>query len=462
MKAIEGLTLSNFIEVLGLVRQIRADMLGSLNRWSQQYGDTFGITVGNKLQIQTSDPEFVHEVLVKQSAHFIKDDGYTNKKTGLARFFGNGILTSNGDFWKRQRKLVAPALHTKRIDSYAETIVNYGQDQIATWRDGQTIPVAQHMNELTMRIIAKTMFSTDVRADVDAMREALLQVQNFFMQNQMSPLPSWLPTPSQFRSIKASRALDGFVYGTIATWHTHGQDKGDLLSMLLLARDEDDKPMTDEQARDEVLTLFLAGFETTANTLNWTWMLLAQHPHIAQRLHQELDSVLGGQAPTLADLRRLPYTEMVIKESMRLYPPAHQYGRQSTQELEINGYLVPKNTVIGINVYRMHRREDLWQDAGVFLPERWAKENEANIPPRAYLPFGNGPRVCVGNAFAMMEACLLLATIASRYELHLAPNQRIDLVPAITLNPKGNLPMTVHQRTLTPISQPTTLEAQPV
>ena len=259
-------------------------------------------------------------------------------------------------------------------------------------------------------------------------------------------LPPWVPDPRQWRANRAKRDLDEIVYRMIGEWRATGEDRGDLLSMLLLAEDEDGKRMTDRQARDELVTLMLAGHETTANTLNWTWMLLAQHPEVEAKLHAELDAVLGGRPPSLEDLPNLAYTEMVVKEAMRLYPAAWAISREAIEDVPLRNGTLPRGSVVGVMIYFTHRDPRWWPDPERFDPERFRAENAAAIPRYAYLPFGGGPRVCIGNGFAMMEARLLLATIASRYRLELAPGHVVKPAPLITFNPKGGMPLIVRSR----------------
>lgn len=438
--------IKNMFQLLPWLGEIRKNPLKLLLDMHAKFGDTFTIEVIGDCQIWTTNPDFAREILVKQAANFQKDAGYTHEQKGLARFLGSGLLTSNGDFWKRQRKLVAPALHTKRIEAYAQTMVEYTLDHIKHWRDGEKRSISLEMSGLTMRIVARTLFHTEVADAVQMVYRAMADLQNFAVGVQFSPFPTWLPTPMELRTRRAQRDMDTFVYQTIRERRASGEDKGDLLSMLLLTEDDDGNHMTDQQAHDEVITLLLAGHETTANTLNWTWVLLAQNPHIEAKLHAELDSVLQGSPPTLADLRRLPYTLQVIKESMRLYPPAYSISREAIADTTVNGYDIRKGMVCNLLIYGLHRDAHLWQDAEKFIPERFAPENEAQLPENAYLPFGGGPRICIGNSFAMMEAQLLLATIAQQYRLALAPGQPIEMQPMITLNPKGSLPMTLHRR----------------
>jgi cytochrome P450 len=288
------------------------------------------------------------------------------------------------------------------------------------------------------------LFDADASTTVDSVKKAVQVVQK--ASNTATLLPSWIPTPLRIQSTRANATLDEIVYGFIADRRKTGEDKGDLLSMLLLSEDIDGNRMSDKEARDEAVTLFLAGHETTANTLNWTWWLLAQYPGIEAKLHYELDTVLGGQSPTLEDLRRLPYTDMVIKESMRLMPPVWNIGRTANADTEVLGYTMPKGTNVSIFMYHMHRDPNIWENASDFIPERWAEDSINDIPKYAYLPFGGGPRVCIGNSFATMEANLLLATIAQRYQFRLVDG--VEIVPQafITMYPRNGLPMTIEKR----------------
>jgi cytochrome P450 len=435
--------------MLPFMRAVRSDPLEVLDGMHTRYGDTAHFEVFGSKQYFTINPDFTHEVLVKQAANFQKDSGYTDPHKGLANFLGRGLLTSNGDLWKRQRKLVAPALHAKRIEAYAQTMVDYTQRTIIDWQSGAQLDVSRQMNALTMRIVAKSLFNTEVAQVIEMVNRALVDLQDWAIIMNFYPLPTWLPTPIQRRARHAKGNLDAFVYQTIRERRASGDDQGDLLSMLLLSQDEDGNGMSEEQARDEIMTLFLAGHETTANALNWTWMLLAQNPDAEAKLHAELDSVLQGQPATLADLKRLPYTEMIIKESMRLYPPAYSISRETLADTTVNGYDVPKGSIMNIYIRGLHRNPASWNDAAAFKPERFSAENEPNIPRYAYLPFGGGPRVCIGNHFAMMEAQLILVTIAQQFRLRMTPGQTVAMKPMITLNPKDGLPMTVEKRAVT-------------
>lgn len=434
--------------IMGLLRAIRlfgGDQLATMLKLRDQYGPTYTVTVGGERIVVFTQPAHLHAILVEHAESFYKDADYTDERRGLARFVGRGLLTSDGALWKKQRKLVAPAFHAKRIASYADTMTAYTSALVDTWRDGETRDIASETAALTIRIVGKTLFDVDATGENAApVLSAMETIQD--MQGAITLLPEWVPTPANLRRKRSLRELDRLVYGIIEERQANERDRGDLLSMLVAARDEHGQPMDAKQIRDEAVTLFLAGHETTANTLNWTFTLLAQHPDIEAALHAELDSVLGGRAPTLGDLEHLNYTELVIKESMRLYPPAWSVGRVAIDDVQVGEWTLPKGTRAGIVTYMTHHDPALWEHPERFDPLRFAPEREGNIPKYAYLPFGGGPRVCIGNHFAMMEAKLLLAGIASRYQLRLSQGHSVEMLPRITLNPKGGLPMTLVTR----------------
>jgi cytochrome P450 len=423
---------------------MRNDLLGTLGGWRARYGDVVRVEVNGTPNYNFFHPEHIHQILVEQAASFHKTPDYTDEKLGLARFLGNGLLVSDGEFWKRQRKLVAPALHTRRIENYAETMVNFTLRALEDWQDGQTRDLSGDISRLTMTIVAKTLFDADVRDDVARVGHTIDVLQQSL--GTFNIMPAWVPTPGKARSTHAARDLDEIVYRIIAARRQTPDDRGDLLSMLLLAVDEEASGMTDKQARDELVTLFLAGHETTANNLKWTWILLSQHPEVEAKLHEELDSVLAGRAPTLADLPNLPYTEWVIKESMRLYPTAYAFSRLAMQDVRIGEYDVPRGSMVHILSYETQRDSRWFAEPLRFWPERFANQAEKSWPRYAYFPFGGGPRICIGNSFALMEARLLLATIAGRYRLRLAPGQRVAPRPLVTLVPKYGLWMVVEAR----------------
>jgi cytochrome P450 len=422
----------NFL--LGVMREYnRADRLEYLTNLRNTYGDVVRMRYGPFPVYMLYHPDDVHEVLVKQASKFYKT---RLTKTIFNRFLGNGLIVSDGDFWKRQRRLAQPAFHARRIESYAQTMVEYALGMLGGWRHEQTRDIDQEMMRLTMGIVAKTLFDADVSSDADEIGRAMTVIQQIANQQFNSvipPLPEWIPTWQNRRERQAVEALDRVLARIINERRASGEDKGDLLSMLLLAEDENGERMTDGQVRDEAMTLFLAGHETTSNALTWTWYLLSQHPEVEAKLHDELTIVLGGRVPTLNDLAQLKYTEMVVKESMRLYPPAWGISREPVEDVEIGGYTLEKGKPVFIIPYVQHRDPRWFDEPERFLPERWEDGFEEQLPKYAYMPFGGGPRVCIGNSFAMMEARLLLATIARHFRLSLEPGYKVEPEPMITV-----------------------------
>jgi cytochrome P450 len=432
--------INNLISQFKLMSDFDRDALGIVGAGFRDYGDVWQITVGQFQQFMFKHPDHYHQILVTDADKFHKDANYKNPHKGLARFMGNGLVTSDGEFWRRQRKLMQPAFHSKRIEAYAETMVAETLHEIDGWRDGRLLNVDQSMMEMTLRIVVQALFNSDVSEDAVRVGEAMTVFQEM-QNNQNQMLPAWVPTPTELKTRAAIRDLDAIVYRLIAERRATPDDRGDLLSMLLEAQDDDGNGMTDRQLRDELVTLFLAGHETTANSLNWTFVLLAQHPHVQATLLEEIDTVLGGRKPTLADLRSLPYLDRVVKESMRFYPAVPAIGRQAITDVEVGGYLVPKGSSINLFFIQTHRDSRWWgEDALAFNPDRFTPEQDKERHKYAYIPFSSGPRVCIGNSFAIMEARLLLATILQQWTLELvgdAPQPE----PLITLRPKGGLRM---------------------
>lgn len=415
----------------------------------EQFGDFNWMEWGSDRLYNVANAEVAHDILVKKASSFYKDPGYRDQQGGIAMVLGRGLITSDGAHWREHRKLVAPAFHAQRIHAYAETMVDATQKLMQTWEDGAQRDVSHDMMVLTLRIVAKTLFSTEVEADINLINRVIEQFQRIAVEQLF---PSWLPTPSRIITRQVTHKLNQRIYEMIAQRRANGGDNGDLMAMLLLSTDEDGNRLSDLDVRDEAVTLILAGHETTSNTLSWTFKLLAEHPEVEARLHAELDAVLGGRVPTLADLRQLTYTNMVLKEAMRLYPAAWVIGRQALEDVEIQGEVIPKGAILNIYTYFIQRNEKYWDNPTRFDPERFSPENEGRINKWAYIPFSTGPRVCVGNSFAMMEAQLLLATIASRFQLSLPTGHSVELNPLVTLNPKGGLPMILKERQ--PILQP--------
>jgi len=400
------------------------------------YGRASHYMLGPSHIVFINDPGLIWEILINHPQEMIKERTQRRMKILL----GEGLITSDGEIHKRQRRIAAPAFHRQRIQNYGTMMVDRASVMREEWKPGQEIDIAAEMMRLTLQVVARTIFNTDVTSDVQAINDevnVIMDLYNFLIALPRAEAMLHWPIPGLMRFRKARKRLDAVVHRMIEQHQKDGIDRGDLLSMLITSRDEegDHSQMSDEQLRDEVLTIFLAGYETVANALSWTWLLLGQNPDAEARMHAEIDSALGGRLPTLDDLPRLKYTEMVFAESMRLYPPAWAMGRQTTKEVEIGPYKFPEGTYLFFSQYIMQRSEEQFPDPLRFDPERFTAEAKAGRPKFAYFPFGGGNRQCIGEAFAWMEGVLLLATIAQRWRLRLVPGQQIGLSPKITLRP---------------------------
>jgi cytochrome P450 len=423
------------------------DPLGYLCALVREYGDIATLRYYNFRVYFVNHPSYIEEVLVTQNRKFIKGRILRANR----RLFGNGLLTSEGDFWLRQRRLAQPAFHRTRIASYAATMVEFAERLVARWKGGEQRDIHAEMMRLTLQIVAKTLFDADVDRDAQEVGRTLAAIMELNSDfRKLIVTPRWLPTPRNVKARIAIRRLDKIIFRLIEQRRACGKDTGDLLSMLLAARDDDGTRMNDAQLRDEALTIFLAGHETTANALSWTWMLLAQNPACEARLHEELAAVLAGRAPTLDDLPSLRYGGHVITESMRLYPPAWGMARVAIEDAEIGGYPIPKGCGVSLAQWSVHR-DPRWFDAPLeFRPERWDGDLMKRLPRFAYFPFGGGPRQCIGNSFALMEATLLLATIAQRFRIRLVPGHPVVPMPTITLRPRYGIRATLEARDSVP------------
>jgi cytochrome P450 len=420
----------------GHFRQFRKSPIKFLEMLSS-LGDVTTFRMGKMPVYLVNHPDLVRDVLVVNAHKFIKGRALQRAKSLL----GEGLLTSEKEFHLRQRRLAQPAFHRARIAVYAKAMIEYGEKMSVEWKDGEERDISKEMMRLTLWIVGKTLFSANVEEDAENVGEVMTTLVEMFdlLLMPFSEYLEMLPLPSSRKLKNARTKLDEIIYGFIRERRKSGEDKGDLLSMLLLSTDEDGSQMTDKQVRDECLTIFLAGHETTANALTWTWYLLSQNP--------EIDAVLGNRTATPEDYPKLKYTEQIFAESMRLYPPAWTVGRMANEEHELDGYKIAKGSLILTPMYIMHRDKRFWSNADEFKPERWETQSVKEAGQKfIYFPFGGGIRRCIGEQFAWMEGVLLLAALGKKHKLKLSATQEIAMQPLITLRPKFGMKMQIEKR----------------
>ncbi len=427
---------SGTLGVRNLVRFVRGQ-LPWLRSVAVEHGDVVPMKMLGVPWFIVSHPDDIERILVKDARVMKRDAGIDI----VRRVLGHGLLTSEGDLWKRQRKLMSQAFSPKRIADYATAMVRVGDVALGRWRDGATTNLHREMSRLTMEVVADVLFGASMDAATVGAVGGAMEVANEFFSGSpeaMLRVPKWVPTPRNVRMNRAVATLDRVVYDIVARRREHdGEARTDLLATLLGARDDDGSGMSDLQLRDEVMTLFLAGHETTSLALAHALYLLSLNPAAERRLHAEVDEVLGGRLPTADDARALPFTDWVLKETMRLYPPAWATGRETTEPYELRGHAIPVGAQLMASQWIVHRDARWYPDPERFDPERWSPARAKDIPRYAYFPFGGGPRVCIGNHFAMMEAALLLAMIVQRFRVELLPGEKLELAPAVTLRQKG-------------------------
>ncbi len=415
------------------------DPLGFLGLCAANYGDVVRLRFFNRSVCLVNNPAVIEHVLATGARKFRKTMGY--RTPFMRRLFGNGLLTSEGEHWTKQRRLAQPAFHRDRINAYARQVVEFTDEMVSGWRSGETMEIHAEVLKLTTRVVVKSLFNSEVPPEIDNLSESSAVVMKRF-SSLMSPSRMWmnlLPSRSGRAFGRVMKQLDEFIFRLVRERRASGEDKGDLLSMLLMAGDEDGSGMSDQELRDELVTLMVAGLDTTALALSWAIHLLAHHPEVQSKLKTELSEVAGSRCPTVDELKRLPFTEAVIKESLRLYPPAWIVGREALEDFEAGGVLIPEGTSVIMSQWLVHRDARWFPDADAFRPERWLDGSTAGMPKFAYFPFGGGPRICIGSAFAMMEATLALAVIQQRFAFTDVPGKQIGLWPAITLQPSTGI-----------------------
>ena len=428
----------------GNIHQFRTDILDFLLETARDYGPLASFRVGPRQVFLASGPDLIEQVLVTDAQHYIKHFGARAFKPVL----GNGLITSEGAFWHRQRKLIQPAFLKTRVQSYAPVMAELTNQMLDSWTPGKRVEIDFEFEVLTSKIALKTLFDLDDRGDHERFDGVLKLAFNLMNERlrRIFKLPLWLPTPANRRLKRAVAELDQTVQSFIASGRSRQHPGDDLLSRLLVAQHQDGTRMSDRQLRDEAMTLYLAGHETTALTLAWSWYLLSQHRRVEEKLVSEWKRVLRGAPPSSAHLSRLSYTAAVIAESMRLFPPVYVIGREATTELELGGYRVKPGYTVLMSQWVNHRDRKYFPEPEEFRPERWEHGFSKRIPKFAYYPFGGGQRICVGSAFALMEAAIILAAVGQRYRFTLDPDAVIGIKTQITLLPANGIPATLERR----------------
>ncbi|EGV19107.1 cytochrome P450 [Thiocapsa marina] len=430
----------------GCLQAFREDRLGFLAE-SARIAPIVGFRLGPRRVYLLSHPDLIRDMLVAKHRHLTRDPLV---RRILEKTLGVGLLTSEGEAWKRHRRMIAPALHLQQVRGYADSMVRHALALTERWHDGQEADVEQEMDGVTLSIITEALFRVDSTAHTETVAATVPALQTIATTqfDRLLPIPDWLPTPEHRRQRALSETLGRIVSEAIHRRRASGADGDDLLTLMVHMTDADTGArLSDEEIRAEVLTLYLAGYDTTALTLTYVWYHRARQPEIAARFHAEIDAVLGGRLPGFDDLERLPYTRMVFKEALRLYPAAYLLMRAAAEPLEIGGHRIAANSVLMTSPYAMHRHPELWEDPERFDPERFADNAELGWHTFKYFPFGGGPHICIGNQFASVEGPLILATIGQHYRFELLhPNQQLELEPQITLGPKGGMPLRLHRR----------------
>lgn len=427
----------------GNLRQFQQRRLDFFTDLARDYGDLVSVRFGPRRVFVANHPDLIEQVLVTDAKYYVKHFGARMYKPVL----GNGLVTSEGDFWLRQRKLSQPAFLKHRVLAYAPLMADLTDRMLATWADGEQVLIHPQFSALTSAIALKTLFDLDDPGDrgrfTDTLREAFAIMSDRFRSVVRPPL--WLPTPKNRRLHRAVADLNAVVDGFIAAGRRRAGGT-DLLTRLIQARDDDGKPMTDRQLREEMMTLYLAGHETTALTLSWSWYLISRHPAVEAKLVEEWGRVLTGRTPTADDLPHLPYTDAVLTEAMRVYPPVYLIGREATTDLELGGYRVKKGYTVFMSQWSSHRDPRHFDQPEAFVPERWLDGLAKRLPKYAYFPFGGGPRVCIGNTFALMEAVVILAAVGQKFRFTYDADDHPGLNPQITLLPENGIPATLKRR----------------
>ncbi len=438
--------------LVGNALQMRKGALDFMTSLQRTYGDAASFHFGRTPAVLFTRPEAIRYVLIENARNFLNRPVFES----LRLILGDGLLTIDGEFHRQQRRMIQPAFHKQRVESYVETMITCTERMLEEWTPGSQRDIAHEMTRVTMHIVAKALFDIDIASQSERIGQALSDA-TIYSRRAHAPFKLVrlnLPFTDYGKYLRERRSLDATMAALIAEHRASGKDTGDVISMLLSAQDEDGSTMTDQQVRDETLTLLAAGHATTANTLSWTFYLLSNHPEVRAKLLDELWRVLAGRPPTVDDLARLPYLDMVIKEAMRLYPPAWIQPRHTIDDFEYGGYRIKRGTTIYLSQWVTHRLPDLWPEPETFKPERFDPETGQKYHPQAYFPFGAGSRICIGMPFANLEARILLATILQRYVPRLTPGFPVVPQPRVTLFPKFGMQMILEPAAKVEAAQP--------
>jgi len=433
--------------VLGSAKAFHANSLEFIRKAQALHGDVVHFKVAMFDWYSVAHPDDAYDITVTRAALFNKPK--INKRI-FREFLGNGVLSSDGDYWKAQHKLMQPAFHKQRIDAYGQVMVQYTQDLLDEWQQGESRDFRTDMTALTLRIVGKTLFNRDVKAGAKTVGDAMNDINEVLCAhiNLPVPVPRWWPSAANRRKLKAIGDIEGIIRGIVAERRASEADEGDLMSTLVHGQYEDGTRMNDTQIRDEAMTLFFAGHETTAHALTWMWYILAHHPDVVEKVKDELGRVLQGRTPSVNDLPQLTYLDMVVKESMRLWPSVWTFMREPIEDVVVGGFRIPKGAQIMISPGLMQRDPRFFESPMEFRPERFTKENEKRLHRGAYMPFGAGPRICQGKAFALMEARLILACLLQRSVPRIPAGFVPTPVPQLSQYPKEGMPFVVEKTVL--------------
>lgn len=432
--------------LFGNLREFKANSFQALCNWHRDYGDLVGFKLARQQMYLISHPKLVEQTLIKQNDVFVKM--YDPKKPkGLAIILGQGLVTSQGDLWRTQRRLMQPVFQRSHISTMLPQMVVAGNNLLARWQqidEGTEVNLADEMTRLTLEVITQTMFSTSVLGNIDKIAPALETGLRYAAKTISNPLtlPLFIPTPGNRQFSRAYSVLDKVISGIIEQRRAQANTHHDLLTMLLNARDEKGHMMSDRQIRDEVITIFSAGHETTTNLLSWTLYLLARHPDILQKLRTELN-LLQGRTATAEELPQLDYTRAVLNEAMRIRPPVGIMMRKVLKDTEVDGYALKSGSLAIFSIYNIHHHADIWDNPETFSPERFLNSENRRF---SFLPFGTGERICIGNHFALMEGQLLLSMIIQHYDIQLINSDEVEIDMAVSLRPKGGIPVRLKRR----------------